>query len=42
MYLVGEGVPKNTDKAIEFFKKAEKQGNEEARENLKAIRAAGN
>jgi len=34
MYRIGEGVPKNAAKAIEWFKKAAAQGNSDAQFNL--------
>ena len=42
MYFTGEGVDRDEKKAVEWFKKAAAQGNEEAQANLDAIGAARN
>ena len=42
MYLQGQGVPKNPDKALILFRKAAKQGLPNAKNNLGVMYAAGN
>jgi hypothetical protein len=38
MYYSGEGVPRDTAKAAEWFKKAAAQGNADAQANLDAMK----
>lgn len=42
MYLQGQGVPKNSDKALILFRSAAKQGLPNAKNNLGVLYAAGN